>query len=134
MIQPNILDGCTTLNSVQKVPTVDGFRGWLDFEGAARDNNIPAVFIVEWPNEISLHYRMDYLYPLELSDAAYMTVTNFFQDICSYYDDINFLKCTNYGYNSDPTRGVLDRIRPEDAEDIGQSIYDIVMDERNWCK
>jgi hypothetical protein len=134
MFKPNILEGCSTLNSLQKVPTVDGFKGWMHFEGAARDSNLPAVFIVEWPNEISIHYRMDYLYPYELSFSAHMTIGNYFQDICNHYDDIDYLKGTNYGYHSYSTHGVLDRVHPEDANAIGQTIYDIVMDTRNWYK
>lgn len=134
MIQPILLDGCSTLNSLERVHTVNGFKGWMDFERAAMGNFLPAVFIVEWTDEISIHYRMDYLYPYALSSSAHMTIRNYFQDICNHYDDIDFLKDTNYGYRSHPTHGVIDRVHPEDAYDIGQSIYEIVMDARNWCK
>jgi hypothetical protein len=57
-----------------------------------------------------------------------MTIGNYFQDICNHYDDIDYLKGTNYGYHSYSTHGVLDRVHPEDANAIGQTIYDIVMD------
>lgn len=134
MLQPILLDGCTKLTSTRKVTKVYSNNECISIERAAMKSGLPSVYISEWDKEISVRYSMEHKYPLKLSAAACMTIKSYFQEICTIYDNLGIVEGTGSGYSALPTIGYLNRVLPEDAYDIGQSIYDIVMDPRNWCK
>lgn len=135
MFQPTLLEGCSMLNpSPRLLPKVSDNDGINEVYGVARAKGIPAVYIIQWADDLTaVKYDMGPLCGPKLSDSACMTINAFFQQIVYIYGLMEFPPgAETMHVCAYPKNGDISNIRPEDSYGIANSLYDIVMDEKNW--